>query len=553
MQIEQDDFVPNNYQSRKSSGNKTVAIVVGLIIFSIILMIGIILGILFLKEDKLKVLVDGTKVNYGEDTFIFTENGKIYVSIRDVAPLVKYESHNGEYKEDIEDTSKMYVEAIDETETASFYANSNIISKVKPNTTDDYINISIIDPVIVRDNGKMYISTEGFTVAFNSLINYDQEKNTITIQTLPSLIKQYSATVTQYGYTSLSTDFNNQKALIYGMMIAQKGENEKYGVINISGNEIISPRYNKIEFLESSKEFIITNSSEKVGIAFNTGKNKINVAYDEIKLIDSSLGLYLVKSGNKYGVIDSSERFIVHAEHDKIGIETKDFPADNIKNQYILGGTIIPTKLNNKWTLYDTKGNRITDEQYDGIGFVNQKIKDKVVNNAVVIEDTGVVVVSKDGKYGGIDAKGNELVQLMFDGVYSITSEGKTTYYVLFNGIEYNAIEYINAMKERLGYKMEAEIQDDKASQENTGNTITVNKGNNTNTESNQNNTNTANNQDNTNTEGNQNNTNTADNSNNNVNVNEQDTSSNSENSNNEASDTNTANTNDENTANVVE
>ena len=382
--------------------------------------------------------------------------GKIYISIKDIAPLVGYEWHNGEYKINVEDTNKMYVESKEETETTSFYLNSNVISKVAPNTTDDYEYITISEPVLkVAD--KMYVISDGFTKAFNSPFYYDKEKNRIIIQTLPSLIEGYSANIEAYGYSKLSEDFKNQKALIYGMIVASKETTNKFGVVSTNGNEIISPRYNNIEFIESSGEFKITNSSNKVGIAYANGKTKITVSYDEIKLVDNSLGYYLVKSNNKYGIIDSDENFVVHIEYEQIGIDTSDFPADNISNQYILCGNIIPAKLNGKWQLLDIKGNRLTDDEYDTVGFINKEIKNKVINDALVIKETNTVIVSKDSRYGAIDVKGNALIPVNYDAIYSITSSGITTYYILFNEKEYNAVQLINRMKEILGYPPEQE------------------------------------------------------------------------------------------------
>ena len=135
------------------------------------------------------------------------------------------------------------------------------------------------------------------------LISYDTTKNQIVIQTLPYLVKLYSDNISKYNYSKLSDDFHNQKALTYGLIVANK-ENGKFGVIDSKGNELINPRYNKIEFVESAKEFIVTNSSDKVGILLDSGKTKISVTYSDIKIIDSSRGLYLVNSNNKYGIIN---------------------------------------------------------------------------------------------------------------------------------------------------------------------------------------------------------------------------------------------------------
>ncbi len=403
------------------------------------------------------------------------------MSIRDIAQFVGYEAHNGEYKVDVEDTNKMYVEATDGSETTSFYLNSTTISKVAPDTNDDYENITISDPV-TSINGNMYIVGEGFIVAFNSLMSYNSEENQILIQTLPSLVEQYTALIEQYGYSEISEDFNNQKALIYGLIVASKDTTEKFGVISIDGTEILSPRYNDIQFVESTGEFIITNSSGKVGIAYSSGQTKITVVYDDIKLMDSSLGLYLVESNNKYGVINSSETIIIHIEYDQIGVDTSNFTADNIKNQYILYDTIIPAQINGKWRLFDTEGNRLTEEEYDAVGFVGGKQSNRVGSNALTIGDTETIVVGIDDMYGGVDVKGNELIPIRFDEIYSLTSAGVTTYYILYNGIEYDAVEYINAMKEIIGgYEEESdEVSDESVNeneQENTNsNEVTTNE-----------------------------------------------------------------------------
>lgn len=466
MKIEEDEVVSTKQKSNK--GPKTATIIAILITVTVLALIIIIYAIMAIRGKKLSVVVDGVETQMADDTFIFTDEGKIYVSIRDIAPYVGYEAHNGEYKIDVEDTNKMYVEAKDGTETTSFFLNSTTISKVAPNTTDDYENITIPEPV-TSINGKMYIVGEGFIVGFNSLLSYNSEQNQITIQTLPSLLEQYSAVIEQYGYTTISEDFKNQKALIYGMIVASKESTEKFGVIKTDGTEILSPRYNEIEFVEGLGEFIITNSSSKVGIAYADGKTKITVAYDEIKIMDSDLGLYLVKSNNKYGVIDANENTVIHIEYDQIGVDTGLFPADNIQNQYILYDTIVPCFVNEKWRLFDTKGNRITENEYDELGFIKDDSNQAVENNSLAIGDTKTIVVGVGEAYGGVDVKGNELIQIRFDEIYSRTNAGQTTYYILFNGTEYNAVDYINAMKEALGYE-EEETETDIQPEENAGN-----------------------------------------------------------------------------------
>ncbi len=461
--------------------NKTITIISTLIAVTLLIVVSIVIIMLVTYKQNLSVNVDGQKVSFSEDTFLFAEGtNDMYISIKDVAELVGYEAHNGEYKINSEDVSKMYVEAKNGTETSSFFLNSTQISKVPPNSDKDYENIQIENPVISY-NGKLYVSEEGFSEGFNSLISYNQEENMIVIQTLPYLVEYYKANIANFGYSAISEDFNNQKALIYGMLVASKETTGKFGVVNTFTNkEVISPKYNKIEFIESSREFIITNSSEKVGIAYSTGETKINVLYDEIKSFDSKLGYYLVKSNSKYGVINSQEELVIHIEYDTIGIDSTEYPADRISNQYILCGELIPVCLNKKWGFFDTKGNKVSDPVYDEIGCIASETTDKVVDNAMVVGDSGVVVVAthqiveapEDEEnsrrnedeneeknviktYGGINVKGDLLLPIRFENVYSITSGGETTYYVTYKGEQYKAMSIISEAKRRLGYSEE--------------------------------------------------------------------------------------------------
>lgn len=381
----------------------------------------------------------------------------------------------GEYKGDTEDTSKMYVEAKEGTETASFYLNSPQINKVPPKSVEDYETIEITAPVVMV-NEKMYINADGFTKGFNSVLQYNADENIITIQTLPYLVEYYKANITNYGYDEMSEDFNSQKALVNGMIIASKKSTGKFGVVNSSTKEeIISPRYNKIEYLEPTKEFIITNASEKVGIAYATGETKINVMYDEIKSIDRGLGYYLVKSNSKYGIINSKEELIIHIEYDEIGIKPENFPAEEIKNQYILYEKVIPVCLNKKWGLFDIDGKKLAEAEYDTIGCINTNVKDRVINNAMLIGDTGVIVVGKDELYGGISTKGDLIIPVQFEYIFSQISAGEQTYYIRANEKDYKAIDYIKAMKQYIGGYEEENNNNNNNNQENNNNANTTN------------------------------------------------------------------------------
>lgn len=478
------NYSNNNGQNSK---NKKILnlVIIGIIIVILIsvCLIGAIYYLNLKQQKALKVFVDNKKINIKEDSFIISNNGKIYIAIKDIANSLGYDIHNGEYKINSEEDTKCYVE--NKYETASFFLNSNKVSKVPPNSQEEYVNFTISEPVI-KENNKLYVISDGIKVGCNVAFNYDKNTNTINIYTLQYLSNNYNKNpITGYGYKGISTEFNNQKAILYNMFVVQN-TNEKFGVIDLNNNEIIGCKYDNIEFNENTQEFFVTNTLKKVGIILSNGVNKINIEYDEIsvlnkekelylvknnnkygvidkngstkinvvyddiKILDIDLGLYIIKYNNKYGIVDENDKQVIYWEYDSIGIDTKTFASDKIENANLLFENAIPVKLGNKWGLFDIKGKSILECEYDGFGCIATGTKGKVENNVLIVPECECIVVKKDNKYGIIDKNGNLLVQYLLDNVYSVTNAGKNTYYMNFehNGeqIEYEIPWYLEQM-----------------------------------------------------------------------------------------------------------
>lgn len=371
------------------------------------------------------------------------ETGKVYIDIKQIAEYLGYSSHNGEYKKYSEDTNACWVEC--KEETASFYLNSNKISKITPNSSDDYEDFIIAEPIISK-NGKLYATIEGIRVGFNVSFNYDKQSNKVEIYTLPYLASSYGASLKQQGFAGINESFKNQKAILYNLFIVKKSNN-LYGVIKSSGEEVISSKYKSIEFNESGKEFYVKNNFNKVGIVTTSGSTKINLIYDEISMIDKQSGLYIVKNGNKYGVLDSAGNIIIHLEYEKIGVDTSKFLSNNISNKYLLYGSLIPVCQNNKWGLFNLKGENIIPVEFDEIGCIRGKSGNTNVNNLMIIPSYKLIVMGKNienkKQYGIYNDLGERLIPCRLDTAYSITSAGIDKYYMEFEGNTLDIEQYI--------------------------------------------------------------------------------------------------------------
>lgn len=496
MKLDANDLMEDNKIDTKMPKKRDKnSFMLKMIILAIVIITMIIIAIIIVLQkikpidQSLKVYVNDEKINLNSSNVFLFDGDKIYVNVKGIAGLVGYEAHNGEYKVDAEDKNKVFVE--NTQETASMFLNSSTISKVYTNSNEEYKNYTMSEPA--REiNGEIFVISDGIKIACNLSINYNSEKNEIMIGTLDYNYNKYNEGVTKIGYQALSSDFENKKAILYNRLVVQKNDG-RYGVINLKGEEIIRTTYSKIQFDEYTQEFTITNSAGKMGIDFIDGETKINVRYDEIKSIQKQNELYLVKNNNKYGVIDSKERIVIHLEYDEIGVDISPYTtninsnASKITNndsteknnkvqknkimQYILFNKVIPVKQNEKYGFFDIKGNQISELKYSGLGCYAKEIDKtntnynddketitKTTSNILLIKDYELIIVENNEKYGIINTNAEEKVEIRATDIYSITSGGVESYYMVYNDKVYNLVTEVF---EPLGIKKISENETD--------------------------------------------------------------------------------------------
>ncbi|MCI8344497.1 MAG: hypothetical protein HFJ42_00670 [Clostridia bacterium] len=449
------EIIGTNYEEKQKKSKKIMIIISVIIVILFLISIGLFGTIYYLKSQQFKFIVNGTVISnnaMSDDLFIF-ENDKVYVSLRDISELIDYKYYNGGYKQYTEDATKCYLES--KNEVATFEKDSTTIYKT-PTEEIDYTYFTLEEP-IKRINGKLYISSKGLTVACNLQMSYNKEANNITIYTLPYLTNYY---ISKYSNSSLEGKFNNQKALLYGLLVVQNADNTdnnisnkdiRYGVHNLDNEEIVGTKYTNIEFIEGSEEFIVTTVEEKVGIITSEGDTKVTPQYDALKQIDKKSNLYMATSNGKSGIIEKNGKILIYLEYEQIGIDTKQFPTNDIKNRYILFDNAIPVKQNGRWGLFNTKGEVILPIEYISLGCISKTSSDRSLNNILVIPEIEGIVICKEfqtdnGKmelYGIVNSRGKELVEVCLDTVYSVTVSGKDEYTMVNAGNSIDVIEYV--------------------------------------------------------------------------------------------------------------
>lgn len=365
--------------NEKQTANKSDKVVLGIIVVLILVLvsiIGLMVFILNTEETEIKqsIVFDGVQ----NDTLlnnVIVQNQIKYIPIKEIAKAAGYDAYNGDYIYVSEDVKKCHV-IIKNEQVVQFEANSNKASKIKFDENIAYAKLTLNQPIIAQNN-ELYISIEDVQ---NALYIYTENiyTNNMQMYSLDNLYNLYNNYTVSLGYKGITNSFANKIAILNDILVF-KNNKDKFGAINTAAEIIIEPKYDDIQYVQETKDFIVTYNGLK-GIISNK-QTKLNVSYDEIEYINYA-NLYAVTSNKKIG-------------------------------------------------FFDANGNKIIDFQYDDIG---SKTQVKNAKSVQYVTTKGLLVVKSNGKYGLINLEGTPIVGFELEDVYSSIYNGKLEYYVVVNG-----------------------------------------------------------------------------------------------------------------------
>lgn len=434
------NLIDESVDYKKKDNSKKIARIILIFIALIIIAIISVLGVLmYIKNKELKLYIDGNVNDKVKNMMEVDDDGTVYFPVKDIASYLGYQSYNGEYTDKSEDANKCYVQ--NDNEIANFVLNSNKIYKLVLENSDGNYNYYYASKPVKAINGKLYISSDALANAFNLSFTYDTDSNRVYIYTMPYLIESYSAKVLDYGYDSISDNFINQKAVLNSMLVVTKNQGKSYAVIDLKGNAIIEAKYDNIEYLENTGDFLVT-SNNKVGIISSKRETKVQLLYDSLELVDSDSGLFIAKKDDKYGIIDSKGNIKVYIEYDEIGIDNTKFEKNNIKNKYLLDNGMIPAKKDKYWGAFDKNGKTVLNFEYDSFGYTATSNREAI--NLLIIPDYNLMVVCQNKKYALVSSTGDMVIRPVLDDAYMTISSGKKYYYMNVGDRKIDIIEFLD-------------------------------------------------------------------------------------------------------------
>lgn len=388
------DLLRQEIQSKKEPKGKKI--VLSLLIISIVLLIVLILIVAMLKDNNsnvtLGLTVNGQEVEIIDNMLIEGTDGKGYISIQNIAKLIGDNYIEGGYLHDKDNKNKCYIE--NSNQIIEYEVDSKSIRKVNLNSKIEDEEYKLKNNIIINNDNK-YIALEDLNIGCNVVYSFSEEEYKIKLYTAETLVEIYNEALEEN--LNVSNSLNNQKAMLYNMLVVSNIKENKMGVIDTDNNLLISYIYSTIEYNEYLENFIVSDKN-KYGVISKEGRKIIEPKYQEIEIISYSPVLYKVKLNNEYGVLDKTGTTKVNIGYDKIGF--------NEQSNTIEPVCIIRNVINN----------------HDGI------------------------VVCKDNKYGIVDLEnGKMIIECEVDKIYSkVYDKEENKYYVEIKETEIDLQEYID-------------------------------------------------------------------------------------------------------------
>jgi hypothetical protein len=238
--------------------------------------------------------------------------------------------------------------------------------------------------VIEPTYDEMITIPDSKTDVFICMQNVDYDLNKYTVKVLNSKNKEI---FTNYDIVEAIENTDSVGNMWYeeGVLKVQKGE--LYGLIDLTGKEILAPEYDEITPLLGVKNSLLLKKDDQYGLCDNKGNIIVNTEYKEIKGIGDSYknGYIVINSEDKYGLIDFTSKVILNAEY------------ENIKQ--VSGNNIYIVKKDGKWQAINSNKEVLVADKFDD---VVQIASDKLI-------------IVKNKKYGVISSSGEEIIKPQYD------------------------------------------------------------------------------------------------------------------------------------------
>lgn len=277
----------------------------------------------------------------------------------------------------------------------------------------------VIDP----SYAEMIIIPDSKKDVFLCTYDIDYDNSTYKTKVLNSKNEEI---FTDYEQVEAVQNIDENNNLWYETNVLKVEKNGKYGIIDLSGKELLSCEYDSITALEGVKNSLKVSKEGKFGIANTEGKVVVTIEYADVQGLgtDNKDGFIVKSDDGKYGVVDFSNNKVLEAKYEGV---TK-----------IYGNNFYVVKQNGKQVLLDKDGTEVLNSGFDEITAILKNTENGVIykkNNKYGVMKTtgevtleasydelketksGIFIAKKDGKYGVIDLEKNSKIEFKYNAI----------------------------------------------------------------------------------------------------------------------------------------
>lgn len=303
----------------------------------------------------------------------------------------------------------------------------SIINLVK--SSNNKVEVKNYSYYTVYENGKFgVINSEGETViepTYDEIIaipnsskaifvcTYDVDDATGTYKT--KVINDKNEEIfTGYEKIEAIDNYDSKQNVWYEDNVLKVSKDGKYGMIDFSGNEMLSCEYDEITALKGVTSNFIIKKDDKLGLVNEKGQTIIKTEYKNIlSLKEGYKNEYIVvNDDNKYGIISTTGSILVEPLYEDV--------------KYLGSSNLFAVKQDSTWKLIDTDENKI---------IIDSGYKDIVEANS-----ENIIVVDESGKYGIVSKSNEEKLEPQYEELKYAFS----TYYIAKKDGKYGVINLEN-------------------------------------------------------------------------------------------------------------
>ncbi len=267
------------------------------------------------------------------------------------------------------------------------------------------VNANYDEMIVIPDNTK-----EVFLCAYD----IDYENNTYKTKAINTKEKEV---IKGYETIEAISNYDKKQNMWYENNVLKVKKENKYGLCNISGKEILKCEYENIEPIQGIQNSLLITKDGKYGLCDNTGNIIIEPKYKNIDKIEEDYknGYIIEDENGKKGIIGIDKSEVLKCEYEDI--------------KQIVATNMFVVKKENKYIIIDKEGNTIIEDKFDDVEGINgEYIIAKNENKVGIIDKTGETKV--EFKYQEIKAAGDYYITKKNDkfGIIDINGEEKVAH-----------------------------------------------------------------------------------------------------------------------------